>query len=74
MNDNHNIAAQFEAIDWNTIDLNAVHAFYEAINRPHIERALLLGPIALDKREAWRRQCVSDLQAMQKRACPGCAA
>jgi hypothetical protein len=74
MSENENTEAKFEAIDWTTLDIDAVYAFYNAIGRPVQERALLVCPVAKHLREDWRRRCVVDLAAMQKRACPSCAA
>lgn len=64
----------FDAIDWTALDIAAVYAFYQSINRPTSERALLVAPVDPAKRDEWRRRCVADLAAMQKRACPSCAA
>lgn len=53
----------FEEIDWDTLDINSVFAFYEACSRPLEQRALLLAPINLHLREDWRRRCVADFKA-----------
>ncbi|MEY9607039.1 hypothetical protein ABIF74_011792 [Bradyrhizobium japonicum] len=64
----------FNQINWETLDINAVYAFYEACGRPLEARALLLAPINPALRDDWRRRCVADYQAMRGRDCPGCAA
>ncbi|MDE5440426.1 hypothetical protein GWG65_02975 [Bradyrhizobium sp. CSA207] len=74
MNYNADVRARFEAIDWNTINLNAAYEFYESIGRPLAQRALLVAPIAIEERDRWQRECVADLTALQGRGCPGCAA
>lgn len=66
--------AAFDAIDWTALNLSEVYAFYESINRPVPERALLAAPVDPAERDNWRRRCVADLAAMQNRACPTCAA
>ena len=62
----------FEEINWDTLDINAVYAFYDACNRPLEQRALLLAPVNPALREEWQRRCVADFKAMQGRDCPGC--
>lgn len=69
-----NTSDAFEQINWDTLDINAVYAFYEACGRPVEQRALLCAPVNPALREDWRRRCVADFKAMQGRACPGCAA
>jgi hypothetical protein len=66
--------AAFEEINWDTFDINAVYAFYEACGRPLDQRALLLAPVNPGLREDWRRRCVADFKVIQGRSCPGCAA
>jgi hypothetical protein len=65
---------EYEEIDWDFLDINAVYAFYNSINRPVEQRVLLCAPINPALHHEWRRQCVADYKAMQGRACPGCAA
>ncbi|MGJ4972905.1 hypothetical protein ACQR1N_30965 [Bradyrhizobium sp. HKCCYLRH1073] len=66
------IAAGFAAIDWLAIDPGAVCAFYDATGRPAEQRVLLVPPSNQTDREAWQRQCLADLVAIQGRGCPTC--
>ncbi|MCL8489485.1 hypothetical protein [Bradyrhizobium denitrificans] len=74
MSDADVIAAKFAAINWETLDVSAVCAFYDQIGRPPGERALLVAPVDPALRDAWRRRCIADLSAMQARGCPTCGA
>lgn len=66
------IVMTFDNINWETLDINAVYAFYETCGRPVEQRALLCAPINPALREDWRRRCVADFKAMQGRDCPSC--
>jgi hypothetical protein len=69
------VDAAFAAIDWVTLDMPAVAAFYAATGRPAHEQVLFFAPwVEIAPQSTLRRQCLADLAAMQKRACPGCAA
>lgn len=69
------LEAAYAAIDWSSVNYEAVAAYYAAIGRPPAEQVLLVhGPVHPSVLPAWRRRCLADLAAMQRRACPGCAA
>lgn len=65
-------AARFNSVDWLAIDPGLVCAFYEATGRPIGQRVLLQPFADVANREAWQRQCLADLVAMQGRGCPTC--
>jgi hypothetical protein len=62
----------FDQINWDTLDINRVYAFYESVGRPVEQRALLCAPINASLRDDWRRRCVVDYKAMLGRDCPAC--
>jgi hypothetical protein len=66
------LAGRVAAINWLAIDPGAVCAFYDATGRPVEQRALLVPPSSQTDREAWQRQCLADLVAIQGRGYPTC--
>ncbi len=59
-------------IDWNSLDIGRVHAFYESVGRPVEHRVLLCEPANPAQRQEWCRQCAADYKAMLGRDCPTC--